>query len=289
MNKYLDKGPDFIKYGGTVHYEYPAAITFSPRAQEVIIEETHKRGLIAETHSATPEGLRISILAGIDLIQHPRSLGGRELTDELVQLIVDRKIICSGLSNTTTGKPWKDHLKKRETVLRERQEAEKEAPRSAPKTTAEIRREQEELGHTLEVKRRNDQHLIKAGCIVSVGTDNTTSVAPEFRRTEKAQHQDPGIGTILAIEGLVELGMTPAQAIVAATKNGALACKALDKFGTIETGKMADVLLLGANPLVDISNIRKLELVMLEGRLIDIASLPTKRPYGEWSTTSSPQ
>ncbi len=289
MNKYLDKGPDFIKYGGTVHYEYPAAIAFSPRAQEVIVEETHKRGLIAETHSATPEGLRISILAGIDLIQHPRSLGGRELTDELVHLIVDRKIICSGLSNTTTGKPWKDHLKKRERVLRERREAEKGAPRSVPKTTAEIRREQEELGHTLEVKRRNDERLIKAGCIVSIGTDNTTSVAPEFRRTEKSQHQDPGIGTILAIEGLVELGMTPAQAIVAATKNGALACKALDKFGTIETGKMADVLLLGADPLVDISNIRKLELVMKEGRLIDIASLPTKRPYGEWSTTSGPQ
>ena len=288
MNKYLDKGPDFIKYGGTAHYEYPALIAFSPHAQEVIVQETHKRGLIAETHSATPEGLRISILAGVDLIQHPRSLGGRELTDELVQLIVDRKIICSGLSNTTTGKPWKDHLKKKERVLRERQDAEKEGPRSAPKTTAEIRREQEELGHTLEVKRRNDERLIKAGCIVSVGTDNTTSVAPEFRRAEKSEHQDPGIGTILAIEGLVELGMTPAQAIVAATKNGALACKALDKFGTLETGKLADLLVLGADPLADISNIRKLDLVMKEGQVVDIAALPMKRPYGQWSSTSDP-
>ena len=50
-------------------------------------------------------------------------------------------------------------------------------------------------------KRRNDERLIKAGCIVSVGTDNTTSMAPEFRRTEKSEHQDPGIGTILAILG----------------------------------------------------------------------------------------
>jgi imidazolonepropionase-like amidohydrolase len=288
INKYLDKGPDFIKYGGTAHYEYPALIAFSPRTQEVIVEETHKRGLIAETHSATPEGLRISILAGIDLIQHPRSLGGRELTDELVKLIVDRKIICSGLSNTTTGKPWKDHLKKREQVLREREEQAKESSRSAPKTTAEIRREQEELGHTLEVKRRNEERLIKAGCIVSVGTDNTTSMAPEFRRTEKSEHQEPGIGTILGIEGLVELGMTPSQAIVAATKNGASACRALDKFGTLEPGKIADVLLLGADPLANIANIRKLELVMKEGRVIDISALPVKRPYGEWSSTSEP-
>ena len=42
------------------------------------------------------------------------------------------------------------------------------------------------------------------------------------------------------------MGMTPAQAIVAATKNGALACKALDKFGTLQAGKSGDVLLLGA-------------------------------------------
>jgi imidazolonepropionase-like amidohydrolase len=282
INAYLDKGPDFIKYGGTAHFEYPAMITFSPRAQRVIVEETHKRGLIAETHSATPEGLLLSIEAGIDLIQHPRSLGGRELTEELVDLIVKRKIICSGLPNTITGKVWQDHVKRRDRILREREEARAKATRQAPKTTAEIRREEEEIGFPVEMKRRNAQRLIKSGAVISVGTDNTTSHAPEFRRTRKSEHQDPGIGTIIAIEGLVELGMTPAQAISAATKNGALACKALDRFGTLEAGKVADILLLGADPHADIRNIRKLETVIKEGRLVHLDRLPTKRPYTEW-------
>jgi len=72
INKYLDKGPDFLKYGGTSHFSRPTFIGFSPAAQKVLVEETHKRGRAAETHS-TIEGLRLSIEAGIDLIQHPDS------------------------------------------------------------------------------------------------------------------------------------------------------------------------------------------------------------------------
>jgi imidazolonepropionase-like amidohydrolase len=73
--------------------------------------------------------------------------------------------------------------------------------------------------------------------------------------------------------------MTPAQAIVSATRNGAAACKGLREFGTIENGKRADLLLLDANPLEDISNIRKLSLVMTGGRIIDTDKLPEKPVY----------
>ena len=71
INKYLDKGANFIKYGGTTHQWSPTLLTFSPDAQKVIVDETHKRGLVAETHSISIEGLRLAVLAGIDLIQHP--------------------------------------------------------------------------------------------------------------------------------------------------------------------------------------------------------------------------
>ena len=103
IREYLDKGVDFLKYGGTSHWSFPTLIGFSPEAQRVIVEETHARGLIAETHSTNPEGLRLSVEAGIDLIQHPEVLASREISDALVQQIVDRGIVCSMLVNTFTG------------------------------------------------------------------------------------------------------------------------------------------------------------------------------------------
>jgi imidazolonepropionase-like amidohydrolase len=276
INKYLDKGPDFLKYGGTSHFSQPTFIGFSPEAQKVIVEETHKHGRVAETHSTTIEGLRLSILAGIDLIQHPEILTPREAPEDLVRLIRERNVICSMLSNTMTGEAWRKHLKTKEETQKKIQEAERKGDARA-KTSAEERRRDADLGVGLEARRRNAQKLIQAGCTVTVGTDNYWGAASELSREPKPEHQNHGIGTIIGIEGLVELGMTPAQAIVAATRNGALACRRLDEYGTIEVGKLADILILGADPLADIHNIRKLKSVMKEGRMIDLARLPEKR------------
>jgi cytosine/adenosine deaminase-related metal-dependent hydrolase len=110
---------------------------------------------------------------------------------------------------------------------------------------------------------------------VTPGTDNYVGTAPEFRREPKRAWTEPGIGTIAAIEGLVELGMTPAQAIVAATKNGAVACRMEKDLGVVQAGKLADLLVLDADPLADISNIRKLRTVIKEGRVVDPNTLPT--------------
>lgn len=71
--------------------------------------------------------------------------------------------------------------------------------------------------------------------------------------------------------------MTPAQAIVAATKNGAIASKGLADFGTIEAGKRADLLVLDANPIADITNLRQVSIVMRDGRVIDRDRLPAER------------
>ena len=110
-----------------------------------------------------------------------------------------------------------------------------------------------------------------------MGTDSYWAAAPEFAIDPKPDNQSHGIGTIMAIEGLVELGMTPAQAIVAGTKNGAIACRMLNDLGTIEKGKLADLVILDGDPLADIRNIRKVRSVMKEGKAIDLGRLPERR------------
>jgi imidazolonepropionase-like amidohydrolase len=182
------------------------------------------------------------------------------------------------LTNTITGKIWKDHLaaRSRADSAAAKARADTTAEGRRERTSAELRRKEDDAGKGLEMRRRNAQKLIRGGCIPTVGTDNYLGQAPEFRRTPKADNQNMGIGTIIGIEGLVELGMTPAEAIVAATKNGAIASRGLEKFGTLEAGKLADVVMLDADPLADISNIRKLAVVMKEGAIVDLNALPTK-------------
>ena len=275
---YLDKGPDFLKFGGTSHFSEPTFIGFSADAQRVIVDEAHKRNRAAETHSTSIEGLRVSIAAGIDGIQHPELLDGRAMPDDLVKTIVDRNLNCSMLASTMTGPAWKRHIKTKEEAQKKRAEAEKEARTPArEKTSSERRKEAADLGDDIEMRRANAQTLIRGGCRVTPGTDSYWAAAPEFTRTPKPAEQDHGIGTIMAIEGLVELGMSPSQAIVAGTRNGASAARGLKDFGTIEAGKFADIVLLTADPLADIGNLRKVSAVIKEGRTIDRGRLPASR------------
>ena len=66
----------------------------------------------------------------------------------------------------------------------------------------------------------------------------------------------------------VRRGATPWQALQAATKHAAVLCGVGDELGTLEAGKLADMIVLSANPLDDVTNLRKLELVFKEGRIV---------------------
>ncbi|MBK7708637.1 MAG: amidohydrolase family protein [Acidobacteria bacterium] len=68
------------------------------------------------------------------------------------------------------------------------------------------------------------------------------------------------------LKALNEAGLTRFAALAAATKNPALFFGTLSKSGTIEKGKNADLVLLNANPLLDISNTEKRAGVMLKGK-----------------------
>ena len=72
---------------------------------------------------------------------------------------------------------------------------------------------------------------------------------------------------------LVELaGLSPAEALDAATRTAAAATNVLDSRGTVEVGKLADLVVLGADPTGDINNTKQVELVVKRGRLYALAT-----------------
>jgi imidazolonepropionase-like amidohydrolase len=104
---------------------------------------------------------------------------------------------------------------------------------------------------TFGIQARNLARLNAAGVKIALGTDGNTPWAPHVEMAD-----------------MVACGMTPAQVIVAATRNSAEFLRMTDA-GTIAGGKSADFIVLDANPLDDITNTRKISAVYLRGAAVD--------------------
>lgn len=98
----------------------------------------------------------------------------------------------------------------------------------------------------------------EAGGIVLAGTDEVPF---------------PPFGVSEEMRLLVDAGLPPLAALQAATINPARAMGWDDRLGSMEVGKLADLVLLDANPLDDITNVRKIHAVVADGRLLDRATL----------------
>ena len=79
----------------------------------------------------------------------------------------------------------------------------------------------------------------------------------------------PGYSVHKEMEMLVEAGLTPLQTLQAATINPACYLGETDSLGTVEAGKIADLVILSANPLDDISNTQRIHAVIVNGRFLD--------------------
>ncbi len=100
--------------------------------------------------------------------------------------------------------------------------------------------------------------FVEAGGEVVLGTDYAGSPRVSF---------DLGM-PINEIKWMQEAGMTPMQIIVAATRNGARSCNMEKELGTIEAGKLADVIVVKENPLIDVDAFTKVRLVLHGGKPI---------------------
>lgn len=100
-----------------------------------------------------------------------------------------------------------------------------------------------------------------AGIPIAVGTDSQG--AGRFQ----------GLWEHIEMELLVEAGLTPMDAIRAATVNSAKFLGVENRFGTLEPGKVADFIVLNSDPLSDISNSRDIDAVWMNGQPIDRSAL----------------
>jgi len=115
--------------------------------------------------------------------------------------------------------------------------------------------EQVLLGQGYENLRSFLRGFIQAGGTILAGSDTAAFVLP-------------GASLHRELELLVDVGLTPMQAIQAATKNNAEFLQESD-LGTIEPGKLADVIVIGKDPLSDIKNTNSVEVVIKDGTVMD--------------------
>jgi imidazolonepropionase-like amidohydrolase len=116
----------------------------------------------------------------------------------------------------------------------------------------------EALGHELFAKRLGLVAVLHAaGVPILAGTD-----AP-------LRNSTPGFGLHEELAFLVQAGFTPMEALRAATYDAARYLGALDSVGTIERGKLADLVLVEGDPTADIRNARRIVVVMTRGRVYD--------------------
>ena len=109
--------------------------------------------------------------------------------------------------------------------------------------------------------KRNVKKLFDAGVLLAAGTD---APYPGVFQGEGIHHE---------LELLVEAGMTPLEAIRIATYNAAVMMKAEDDWGSLQPGRRASVVIVNGNPAQRISDTRKIETVILNGRILDRSRL----------------
>jgi imidazolonepropionase-like amidohydrolase len=234
-----------------------------PEVYTPLIEEAHKHGMIVHAHATNLQDQKGVVKAGVDVLVH--TVAAERIDDEFIAILKDKKPywapvmglgdrseLCDGnnrfieqvlpdgvISDIKAGKTWLPS-----------------PPCSAPASAQFVQRE-ENLQY-------NFPRYIAAGARIVLGTDAGVSAKYSYGF---AEHHELGM--------YVRLGMTPAEAIVAATSRPTEVLRIKDT-GTLATGKRADFIVLNANPLENIHNTREIDSVYLYGARLDRNALQAK-------------
>jgi imidazolonepropionase-like amidohydrolase len=252
IRRYVALGVDFLKYGASGHVDMNL-ISFSERAQRVIVEEGHRAGKTVQTHTTSPESLDMAIEAGVDIVTHGDISGPiYPIPEETIRKLVDRNISVSVLAIT---KRSLDAL--------------------AAKSPAGI------LTPYMKLSAVNIRNMVKAGVRLLVSTDAGVenpirlSESPTLASDTMDARVKLGEGHFNALVALEEAGMAPMEILKSVTSHVARAYRVDRELGTLEPGKIADLVLLDADPLASARNYRRINAVIKDGKVVDLAALPT--------------
>ena len=222
----------------------------TPPLYGAIIDEAHKNGLRVTAHIFTLEDAKGLLRAGLDAFAH--GVRDKDIDDEFMTLVKERPnlVLVPNLPDPgvaadlswLSGTVPGEELKKLQDGATNRPDVQK----------------------AFGIQARNLAKLNAAGVRIALGTDGSASWSPHAEMAD-----------------MVAAGMTPAQVIVAATRNSAEFLR-LSDLGTVQPGKSADFLVLDANPLDDITNTRQIASVYLRGKSVNREAL-----RAGWKKTST--
>ena len=242
----------------------------SPGEAKIIIEQAHKNGMTTTAHLANYHGeydvhLRDAILMGLDRVEHRITLGiGGERSadmDQMIELMINNQVYYDPniqmYGGITLRKElgaemiWADEAQYFTPYAQELLKKRGDPP---PESTPEAFKQRlVELNSFYEKGGEN---------LILVGTDEPvyTTLLPGF-----AYHRE--------LYAMNHVGIPNMSVIRAATINGARALGIDDELGSIEVGKIADIIVVEGNPLIDIKSMRNLKSVIKDGVYYDPAIL----------------
>ena len=222
-----------------------------------IVEYYNDRGIRTTVHTSSELRARQAIFAGVDTLAHPIIQG--PITEAFAQLMAAKRVPM--VTTLTIGENYSRLVEQPEYLDEPLYQATID-PGELEKLRTETRAEYEARPWTwwmkvmTEIAQENVRMIHAAGGVLVAGSDQTTG---------PAAHRE--------LELLQDAGIAAADIIRIATLNGAVFLGMERELGSIEVGKLADMVLLDANPAEDINNAKSIVEVIKAGRVIDRSAL----------------